>query len=93
MLAGSAGASRPVVLVVEDEAALATMVSAAARHESRGAHTVNDYGDTAAHPNGRNDEVWMKHSLWYRDGNRLDYKPVNLKPLTVDSIPPVVRTF
>ena len=75
------------------EAALATMVSAAARHESRGAHSVDDYGDTPEHPNGRNDAVWMKHSLWYSEGNRLDYKPVNLKPLTVDSIPPKVRTF
>jgi len=75
------------------EAAKATIVSAAARTESRGAHTVNDYGDTPAHPNGRNDEQWMKHTLWYSEGNRLDYKPVNLKPLTVDSIPPKVRTF
>ena len=75
------------------EAALATMVSAAARHESRGAHTVNDFGDTPEHPNGRNDEVWMKHSLWYSEGNRLDYKPVKLKPLSVESIPPKVRTF
>ena len=31
--------------------------------------------------------------LWYSKGNRLDYKPVQLKPLTVDSIPPKVRTF
>jgi len=75
------------------EAARATIVSAAARHESRGAHTVNDYGDTAAHPNGRNDEQWLKHSLWYSDGNRMDYKPVTLKPLTAESIPPKVRTF
>jgi succinate dehydrogenase / fumarate reductase flavoprotein subunit len=75
------------------EAAMATMISAAARHESRGAHTVDDYGDTPEHPNGRNDEVWMKHSLWYSDGNRLDYKPVQLKPLSVDSVPPKVRTF
>ena len=75
------------------EAALATMVSAAARHESRGAHSVDDYGDTPEHPNGRNDEVWMKHSLWYSEGNRLDYKPVQLKPLSVDSVPPKVRTF
>jgi succinate dehydrogenase / fumarate reductase flavoprotein subunit len=28
-----------------------------------------------------------------REGNRLDYKPVKLKPLTVDSVPPKVRTF
>ena len=75
------------------ECARATMVSAAARKESRGAHTVNDYADTAEHPNGRNDEVWMKHTLWYSEGNRLDYKPVQLKPLTVDSVPPKVRTF
>ena len=75
------------------EVALATMVSAAARRESRGAHSVNDYGDTPEFPNGRNDATWMKHSLWYSEGNRLDYKPVQLKPLTVDSIPPVVRTF
>ena len=75
------------------EAALATMISAAARKESRGAHTVNDYGDTPEHPNGRNDTEWMKHTLWYSEGNRLEYKPVNLKPLTTESIPPKVRTF
>ncbi|RVT88115.1 succinate dehydrogenase flavoprotein subunit [Inhella crocodyli] len=75
------------------EAAQATMVSAAARHESRGAHTVNDYGDTPEHPNGRNDDVWMKHTLWHSASNSLSYKPVNLKPLTVESIPPKVRTF
>ena len=75
------------------EVAKATMVSAAARHESRGAHTVNDYTDTPEHPNGRNDAVWMKHTLWYSEGNRLDYKPVNLRPLTAESVPPKVRTF
>ena len=75
------------------EAALATMVSAAARHESRGAHTVDDYANSTECPNGRNDKVWLKHTLWYSEGNRLDYKPVNLKPLTAESIPPVVRTF
>lgn len=75
------------------EVALATMVSAAARQESRGAHTVNDYADSTEFPNGRNDKVWMKHTLWYSEGNRLDYKPVNLKPLTAESIPPKVRSF
>ena len=75
------------------EAAQATIVSAAARKESRGAHTVNDYGDSPQYPNGRNDAEWMKHTLWYSEGNRLEYKPVNLKPLTVESIPPKVRSF
>jgi len=75
------------------ESALATMVSAAARKESRGAHTVDEYGDTPELPNGRNDAVWLKHSLWYSEGNRMDYKPVNLQPMTVESVPPKVRTF
>ena len=75
------------------ESAEATMVSAAARRESRGAHTVNDYGDTPAHPNGRNDQDWHKHTLWHKEGNKLTYKPVQMKPLTVDSIPLQTRTF
>jgi succinate dehydrogenase / fumarate reductase flavoprotein subunit len=78
------------------EAAQATMTSAAARHECRGAHTVKDYergADDPQFPLGRNDAEWMKHTLWYSEGNRLSYKPVNLKPLTVDSVPPKVRTF
>ncbi len=75
------------------ECAKATMVSAAARHESRGAHSVDDYPDTPENPNGRNDKVWLKHTLWFSEGNRLDYKSVNMKPLTVESIPPKVRSF
>ncbi|MGZ5268838.1 MAG: FAD-binding protein, partial [Caldimonas sp.] len=78
------------------ECARATMVSAAARHECRGAHSVADYEhpvDDARFPNGRNDVDWLKHSLWFSEGNRLEYKPVQLKPQTVDSIPPKVRTF
>jgi succinate dehydrogenase / fumarate reductase flavoprotein subunit len=31
--------------------------------------------------------------LWYREGNRLAYKPVNMKPLTVESFEPKKRTF
>jgi succinate dehydrogenase / fumarate reductase flavoprotein subunit len=75
------------------ECAMATIVSAAARRESRGAHTVDDYADSPQYPNGRNDEQWLKHTLFYSDGRRLDYKPVQLKPLTTESIPPKVRTF
>jgi succinate dehydrogenase / fumarate reductase flavoprotein subunit len=78
------------------EAAQATMTSAAARKECRGAHTVKDYersADDAEFPLGRNDKDWMKHTLWDSATNTLSYKPVNLKPLTVDSVPPKVRTF
>ena len=69
------------------EVARATMVSAEARKESRGAHVRDDAPDTAANPNGRDDANWLKHSLWYSEGNRLDYKPVNLKPLSDDVEP------
>lgn len=75
------------------EAAEATIVSAAARHESRGAHSVDEYGDTPENPNGRNDSEWHKHTLWHSEGNRLSYKPVQMKPLSVDSVPLTVRSF
>jgi len=75
------------------EAAQATIVSAAARKESRGAHTVNDYGDTPEHPNGRNDQDWHKHTLWHKEGNKLTYKPVQMQPLTVESVKLQTRTF
>jgi succinate dehydrogenase / fumarate reductase flavoprotein subunit len=90
--------ARVEALEVENliEVAQATMVSAAARKECRGAHTVMDYerpADDPVAPLGRDDANWMKHTLWYRDGNRLSYKPVKMKPLTVESVPPKVRTF
>ena len=90
--------ARVEALEVENliEAAQATIVSAAARKECRGAHTVNDYerpADDPKTPLGRNDAEWMKHSLWYSQDNRLAYKPVKLKPLSVESVPPKVRTF
>ncbi len=75
------------------EVAKATMVSAEARKESRGAHVRDDAPDTPEHPDGRDDDNWIKHTLWYSEGNRLDYKPVHLDPLTVESFPPKKRSY
>jgi len=68
------------------ETAKASIVSAEARCESRGAQARSDYPE-------RDDANWLKHTLWYREGNRLTYKPVNMKPLSVDAFPPKVRTY
>ena len=68
------------------EAARATMFAAEARKESRGAHDRADFHQ-------RDDVNWLKHSLWYKDGDRMEYKPVNLKPLTAETIPPKARSY
>ena len=66
--------------------ARATVVSAQARTESRGAHSRVDFTE-------RDDEHWLKHSLYFDDDQRLDYKPVRTKPMTVESFPPKARVY
>ena len=68
------------------EVAKATIESAYAREESRGAHCRSDFED-------RDDEQWLRHTLYYSQTNTIGYRPVNLKPLTVETFPLKKRVY
>ena len=75
------------------EVAVSTMHSANNRTESRGAHVRDDAPDTPQNPDGRDDQNWLKHTQWFKEGNRITYKPVRMEPLSVDAIPPKRRAY
>jgi succinate dehydrogenase / fumarate reductase flavoprotein subunit len=66
--------------------ARATVVSALAREESRGAHSREDFPE-------RDDDRWLKHTLYHLANDQIDTKPVRLKPLTVESFKPMARSY
>ncbi len=68
------------------EVAVATAVSAEERKESRGAHARNDFTE-------RDDENWLKHSLYFPTEKRVGKRDVNFAPKTVEAFPPKVRSY
>ena len=68
------------------EVAEATAITAKERKESRGAHARDDFTE-------RDDENWLKHSIYYADTKEVSKRDVNYRPKTVQAFQPMVRSY
>ncbi len=68
------------------EIAEATAIPAEYRKESRGAHARNDFTE-------RDDENWLKHSLFHPATKSVTKRDVNFAPKTMEAFPPKIRSY
>ena len=68
------------------EVAEATAITANNRKESRGAHSRDDYPD-------RDDDNWLKHSIYFSETKEVSKRDVNCRPKTVQAFQPTVRSY
>ncbi|NDH08967.1 MAG: succinate dehydrogenase flavoprotein subunit, partial [Gammaproteobacteria bacterium] len=66
--------------------AYATAVCALTRTESRGAHSREDFPK-------RDDENWIKHTLYFAADDSTDHRPVNMSPKFIDPFEPKERVY
>ena len=68
------------------EVAEATAITANERKESRGAHARDDFTE-------RDDENWLKHSIYFKETKEVSKRDVNFRPKIVQAFQPFARTY